>query len=91
MKALITGASSGIGKDMAIYLNELGFEIDINKMKRMLETFKEIPEEIIPSIPDIGEAGIPVESQEVEEFIDYVGENEKKTIPCPPPPKGTDR
>ena len=27
MKALITGASSGIGKDMAIYLSSLGHEV----------------------------------------------------------------
>lgn len=27
MKALITGASSGIGKDMAIYLDSLGYEL----------------------------------------------------------------
>ena len=27
MKALITGASSGIGKDMAIYLSKCGFDL----------------------------------------------------------------
>ena len=27
MKALVTGASSGIGKDMVIYLDKLGYEV----------------------------------------------------------------
>ena len=29
MKALITGGSSGIGRDMAIYLSKLGYNVTI--------------------------------------------------------------
>lgn len=44
MKALVTGASSGIGKDIAIYLSKLGYDLilvsrDINRLQ---ETAKEI-------------------------------------------------
>ena len=42
MKALITGASSGIGKDMALYLSELGYDlILVAKTKEKLEKVKE--------------------------------------------------
>ena len=42
MKALITGASSGIGKEMAIYLSELGYDlIAVARGKSGLEKLKE--------------------------------------------------
>ena len=39
MKALVTGASSGIGRDIAIYLSSLGYDVimvssDIDKLNK---------------------------------------------------------
>ena len=44
MKALITGASSGIGKDMAIYLSELGYDIIL--VSREEDKLKEVKAEL---------------------------------------------
>ena len=45
MKALVTGASSGIGRDMAIYLGELGYDVilvsrDENRLKETASKIK---------------------------------------------------
>ena len=44
MKALITGASNGIGKEMAIYLSELGYDIII--VARSLDKLLELKNEL---------------------------------------------
>lgn len=44
MKALVTGASSGIGKDMAIYLSSLGFDLVI--VARRENLLKELKKEL---------------------------------------------
>ena len=41
MRALITGASSGIGRDMAMYLSKLGYDLVIvARNKELLEQLK---------------------------------------------------
>ena len=44
MKALITGASSGIGKEISLYLNSLGYELYVvSKSKKKLDkVYKDI-------------------------------------------------
>lgn len=44
MKALVTGASSGIGKDMAIYLGELGYDLIL--VAREEEALKDVASKI---------------------------------------------
>ena len=44
MKALVTGASNGIGKEMAIYLSELGYDLVVvaRSLDKLLELKKEL-------------------------------------------------
>ena len=44
MKALITGASSGIGKEMAIYLSELGYDLVV--VARSMDKLKQLKESL---------------------------------------------
>lgn len=55
MKALITGASSGIGKDMAIYLMEKGYEIiavgkDEEKLKLLQQEYPKVTRYIVKDL-----------------------------------------
>jgi short-subunit dehydrogenase len=43
VKALVTGASSGIGKDIAIYLSKLGYDIIlVSRDRRSLDSVSKI-------------------------------------------------
>ncbi len=52
MKALVTGASSGIGKDIAVYLSELGYDlILVSRDKNKLEETKKLCKSEVEIIP----------------------------------------
>lgn len=50
MKCLITGASSGIGRDMALYMSSLGYDLYVvaRNGKNLEKTFKDVKTKIIP-------------------------------------------
>lgn len=50
MKALITGASSGIGKEISLYLNSLGYELYVvsRSKKKLDKVYKDIKGKITP-------------------------------------------
>ena len=56
MNALITGASSGIGREMAKYLSELGYDIYIvaRRENKLLELKSELKGVVIPLVVDLG-------------------------------------
>ncbi len=76
MKALITGASSGIGKDMAIYLSELGYDlILVSRDKEKLEGTKKLCKtnvDIIPSDLSLKENAFKLYDRVKDENIDLL-------------------
>ena len=72
MKALITGASSGIGYQMAIYLSELGYDLilvsrDKEKLQQMQNKLKNEPKIIV--------ADLSIESKVKEVYVLCKNEN----------------
>ena len=79
MKALITGASSGIGRDMAIYLSELGIDLVLaarreDKLEELKNTLK-TNVEIIPTDISAAENCIELhnQAQDVDILINNAG------------------
>ena len=57
MKALVTGASTGIGREMAIYLSELGYDLYVvarsgDKLKELKDNKDESLESIFLELVD---------------------------------------
>ena len=61
MKVLITGASSGIGRDMARYLSEKGFELVLTgrNMKKLEELKKTLKSDAELIYSDLSEENAP--------------------------------
>lgn len=58
MKALITGASSGIGRNMAIYLSELGYDIYIvaRREDKLIELKNTLSGKVVPLVYDLSDS-----------------------------------
>lgn len=72
-KAIIIGASSGIGKDLAIVLAEHGYEVGImaRRLEKLEDLQKEIPTKTYIGYIDIGSSAEAIEK--TEEMIDKMG------------------
>lgn len=81
MKALVTGASSGIGLEIAKYLDELGYEIilvarDKEKLESVAKTLKHKPKIIVmdlSQVDDIKSLYVLVKNDDVEVLVNNAG------------------
>lgn len=81
MKALITGASSGIGKDMAIYLSEKGYDLilvarrknKLENLKKQLKTKVEIISLDVSSTPNCIKLYDKVKKENINILINNAG------------------
>lgn len=81
MKALVTGASSGIGRDMARYLSSLGYDIiavardgeALNKLKQNLQTNMEIISMDLSEEEDCKELYNTVKNKKIDILVNNAG------------------
>ena len=81
MKALITGASSGIGKDMALYLASLGYELILvgrnkAKLEELQNNLKVSSQIIIADLSDatkVKEIYIMTKNEDIDILINNAG------------------
>lgn len=81
MKALITGASSGIGRDMALYLDEKGFDLILvgrnkEKLEDLQRTIKGNSKVVIADLANITkvkELYVLTKSEEIDVLINNAG------------------
>jgi short-subunit dehydrogenase len=81
MKALITGASSGIGRDMALYLSELGYDLIVvaRREDRLLELKKQVKTNVriicadLSSINNVKELYEQIKNENVDVLINNAG------------------
>lgn len=81
MKALVTGASSGMGRDMAIYLSELGYDLvlvsrdedKLESVKKLIKTNSEIIVCDLSNIEEVKKLYVLNKNNDIDVLINCAG------------------